>query len=91
MAKVNHINIVDENGNVYCRLRNLVVEFDEYHQENFCSNCPMFAGTAQGEGVECEWEDDRPNIENPYMVTNAFLEYQNIVTHEAKKQLENEE
>lgn len=83
MAKINHINIVDENGKVYCRRRKKVVEFTENHQRDFCGDCPFFRGTAQGQGVECEWDDVR-NIESPYIVTRANTEYRHITTEEAK-------
>lgn len=81
--KINHINYVDSNNQIYCRLRNRVVEFNQTQQRDFCSSCPMFRGTAQGEGVECEWEDIR-NLKSPHQVFNPSLEYANIITAEAK-------
>jgi len=83
MASVNHINFVDDQNRVYCRSRKKVVVFDESHQKDFCSSCPMFRGSAQGEGVECEWEDVR-DIPNPYMVKQPIIEKNHIVTAEAK-------
>lgn len=87
MKLVNHINIVDENGEIYCRKRGRVVEFTEEHQDNFCAKCPFFKGTAQGQGVECEWEDVR-DIESPYIVTRANTEYRHITTSEIKAELD---
>jgi hypothetical protein len=81
--KVVHVNIMDDNNEVYCRLRKKVVVLDEEQQRDFCGHCPMFHGSAQGRGVECEWEDVR-DIPSPYMVTRPSTEKDHIVTAEAK-------
>ena len=55
-----HVNFVKdctETGKeIYCREKHklCVPTMDD------CLNCPMFRGTAQGEGLECEWEDEPP-------------------------------
>lgn len=87
MKLVNHVNIIDDNGQVYCRLRNKVVDFNESQQKDFCSDCPFFRGTAQGQGVECEWKDVR-DIPSPYIVTRAGTEKRHITTAEAKANLD---
>lgn len=73
MKKINHINYAY--GPIYCRKRNKLVDFDMNQVNDFCSNCEMFNGSAQGEGVECLWEDDR-DVENPHIVTRGNAEYQ---------------
>lgn len=52
---INHINIMDTDGKVYCKKLNkvTVLNFEE------CNTCDMFNGSAQGEGIECLWEDKR--------------------------------
>jgi hypothetical protein len=52
---VNHINIEDNNGNVYCKKKNNVIKIDF----DICCSCDMFNGSAQGSGVECLWDDER--------------------------------
>lgn len=56
---INHINLPDTMGQVYCCLRNRVVRYDAGHRARFCGNCKMFNGTAGGCGVECLWDDSR--------------------------------
>jgi hypothetical protein len=80
---VNHINIMNDENEVYCRLRKKVVELDEIQQRDYCGSCHMFRGSAQGRGVECEWEDVR-DIPDPYMITRPHVEKDHIVTTEAK-------
>jgi len=83
MKKVNHVNLMDSENRVFCRLLNKVVVLNEAHQRDFCSGCDMYQGSAQGEGVECSWDDIR-NVANPLIVTNPELERDNILTSEAK-------
>lgn len=52
---VNHINIMDSAGKVFCKKLNGIVQLDF----DICCSCEMFNGSAQGEGVECLWEDKR--------------------------------
>lgn len=87
MAKVvNHINIVDGNGQVYCRLLDSVVDFTEGHQNHNCSKCRMFAGSAQGSGVECEWTDTRPGSESGvHVVNDAQMESDSVTIEDVKK------
>jgi Holliday junction resolvase-like predicted endonuclease len=78
--KVNHINYFTKDLKVYCKLLDRVVCFDEEHTSNFCNSCDMFAGSAQGRGVECIWEDNREDIGNPHIVYNPEHEF--ISLHE---------
>ncbi len=84
MKKVNHINNMDSENRVYCRLLNKVVELGATHTRDYCSGCKMFAGSAQGRGVECEWEDHR-DVSNPHVVNNPIIEFNHIITSEAEK------
>ncbi|MNM89620.1 hypothetical protein D3C81_1018530 [compost metagenome] len=84
MPKINHVNIADEQNRVYCRKTYGVVVLDENHTENMCKKCPMFTGSAQGDGVECSWLDVRA-INNPQVVTDPHLEKDQIFIAEATK------
>ena len=54
----NHINYPDFQGNVYCRKDNVIMNMDKSGKFwSKCVKCPMFAGTYQGEGIECTWDD----------------------------------
>lgn len=81
---INHVNLIDEAGKIYCRKLDRPVVFDEYHVSDQCNNCSMFNGTAQGQGVECEWADSRP-VGNPHIVTNAMEEFLDIQNHQADR------
>ncbi|MNW28241.1 hypothetical protein D3C74_50630 [compost metagenome] len=74
MAYVNHVNLTDSEGRVYCRKRNSVVTLDETQSTNYCAKCPMFAGSAQGEGVECRWSDPRKDLDGVHVVIDPNLE-----------------
>ncbi|MCZ8523531.1 MULTISPECIES: hypothetical protein [Paenibacillus] len=73
MRQINHVNLTDTNGKIYCCLRNKIVSLDESQKQNFCGGCKMFAGDAGGRGVECVWDDARP-VSNPHTVNNPFTE-----------------
>lgn len=84
MAKiVNHLNLISD-GKVYCRKTDSVVEFTDEFVNTTCVGCPMFSGTVQGQGVECEWADSRP-VGNPHIVTNAMEEFLDIQNHQADR------
>ncbi|QKE56382.1 hypothetical protein [Bacillus phage YungSlug] len=84
MTKVNHINLPDYKGEVYCKKLNQVVELDEKHISRHCNLCKMYAGSAQGRGVECQWEDNDPNIPNPYTVSNSKAEADRVYINKLK-------
>lgn len=80
MAFVNHVNLAaPESGTVYCRLRNKVVVLDENHLDNYCATCPMFRGSAQGEGVECYWNDKRKGVTSPHVVVEPVKELNQVL------------
>lgn len=83
---VNHVNIADGNGQIYCRLLDAVVDFTEDHQNSNCAKCRMFAGSAQGNGVECEWTDTRPGSDSGIRVVNdAQMESDSVAIEDTKK------
>nr|DAP04666.1 MAG TPA: hypothetical protein [Herelleviridae sp.] len=57
-----HQNIAGEDGLHYCKKHNKLVK-------NFraCGKCDYFFGSIQGQGVECNWEDDVPEGTPAYM------------------------
>lgn len=79
MSFVNHINLPDENNQIYCRKRNKVVVFNEDHISQYCSNCQMYSGSAQGEGVECYWNDPRKDLKDYYTVVDPQLERDQLI------------
>lgn len=79
--KINHLNIPDENGDVYCHKQKAVVELTEDHLGNVCAGCPFFSGTIQGHGVECYWNDNR-DIEEPYYPDSPQAELASVKLNE---------
>jgi molybdenum cofactor biosynthesis enzyme MoaA len=74
MRLVTHVNYTDQDGQIYCCLRNKVVKLDAVQHKRFCEGCKMFAGTAKGRGVECVWQDMR-NVSEPHIVDDPIGEY----------------
>jgi hypothetical protein len=74
MRNVKHVNLADQEGRVYCCLRNRVVKLDDEQKERFCKGCIMYSGDAQGLGVECVWEDIRP-VADPHVATEPYVEW----------------
>ncbi len=52
-----HMNITDNSGRVYCHRKADLVKADAKHMDNWCSQCPYYAGTIVGSGVECDYDD----------------------------------
>jgi hypothetical protein len=86
---VNHLNYATETGHVYCRQLAGVVKLDGEHITDHCKTCPMFAGSLQGDGVECEWADSRPDVKSPYPVTDPGEEVVSLIIHNIEKPKEN--
>lgn len=78
MADINHINLTNSEGQVYCRKRNKVVVLDGRHTQEYCNKCPMFQGSAQGEGVECRWNDLRA-LQDPTLVIDPQQEKNQVL------------
>lgn len=72
---INHINLTDANGQVYCCLRNRIVQYDQTHRDKFCSGCKMYNGNAGGSGVECLWDDIRETESDSRVVTDPAQEW----------------
>lgn len=53
--KTNHI----QRGLAYCYLKDELVEVPGPHIQEVClgEKCPYLTGSAQGEGIECLWDD----------------------------------
>lgn len=73
MKRINHINLKNVEDQVYCCLRNKIVDLTEQHLVQYCHGCQMFAGTAQGKGIECSWNDAR-HVSNPHIVLDPHVE-----------------
>ena len=72
---INHINVPDAMGQIYCCLRNRVIRYDQNHQSQYCSACKMFNGTADGCGVECLWDDSRAKAGDYILVSDPVREW----------------
>lgn len=72
---VNHINVADVKGQVYCCLRNRIVVYDEEHRTRYCNGCKMYNGNAGGAGVECLWDDIRETEDGQMVVTDPVQEW----------------
>jgi len=73
MTWMNHVNIKSKDGQVYCCMRNKIVNFNEQQLTSYCVGCKMFGGTAQGKGVECFWNDLRG--EHTLIITDPEHEF----------------
>lgn len=53
--KTNHV----QRGRAYCYKLNKIVNVPSRHIQRVClgQSCPYLAGAAQGEGIECLWDD----------------------------------
>lgn len=80
--EVLHINYANEDGKVYCRKAKSLIDLHGGFQIQACKNCPFFRGTAQGEGVECQWEDSRPDVGDVMATSNPEEEYSEISRYE---------
>lgn len=77
MPIMNHVNIPDKEGHIYCCLRNRVVNLNSKQQKHYCSSCKMYNGNANGTGVECLWDDMREASGTEIIVTKPNEEYAN--------------
>jgi hypothetical protein len=55
MTKTNHL----QTGLAYCYLKRQIVPVPGPHIADVCigEKCPYMAGSVQGEGIECLWDD----------------------------------
>ena len=67
--KVNHINLPDDKSNIFCKRINGIIHLDQSGKFwKTCRKCTMFNGSAQGEGVECLYDD--PDTNQPVVINN---------------------
>lgn len=74
MTHINHINLANTTGNVYCCLRNKIVRLNESQIADYCSGCKMNRGAESGKSVQCHWNDVR-DVTDPYIVVDPQLEF----------------
>jgi len=67
MRKTNHIHSPDEDGRVYCFLHDEIEPLTSEFLQQTCANCAFFEGTAQGEGIECLYQDGSGRIVETYV------------------------
>ncbi|UUZ90455.1 hypothetical protein LJK87_31720 [Paenibacillus sp. P25] len=70
---IRHINLADQEGRIYCCLRNKVVLLDEVQRSRFCAG-PDVCRECRGLGVECLWKDSRP-LADPYVAADPAAEF----------------
>lgn len=80
MSYVNHLNVANKNGNVYCCLRNKIVQLGEMQVTNYCLGCTMFKGLEESyKSVQCVWNDPRDlKDEDVYVVLDPQLEFMSM-------------
>ncbi len=68
VKEVVHVNHPDKSGNIYCRKRNKIIQYNE----ETCRLCKGLRHVLDNKGVECSWTDYSPeptlmclSIENP--------------------------
>ncbi|OXM85947.1 hypothetical protein [Paenibacillus rigui] len=86
MSYVNHLNYANKNGNVYCCLRNKIVQLGEEQVSNYCRGCTMFNGVdAQYTHVQCFWNDSRePQDEEVHVVHDPQLEFMSMQSRDIR-------
>jgi hypothetical protein len=74
MPIIRHHNFCNENGEIYCCLRNRVVQLDGEQLRRFCQGCGMFAGTMPDVGVSCDWEE-LGDVADPHLARDPWNEF----------------
>jgi hypothetical protein len=54
---IRHINLTDDEGQVYCHQKHAIIPIDGEHIAKSCWGCSYWSGMAKGWGVECTYED----------------------------------
>ncbi|GAB2671219.1 hypothetical protein ACFQWB_13645 [Paenibacillus thermoaerophilus] len=73
MPRSRHHNQANEDGQIYCCLRNRIVKLDEKQKQEYCGKCPMFRDWLES-GVVCEWEDAR-GLPDPHIAIDPVQEF----------------
>lgn len=63
----------DAQGKVYCHAINKIVELKYLFDNDMCQGCMYFAGTIQGEGVECAFHDKNAKTTPVYIYSPEDL------------------
>ena len=66
LVKTLHINYVDTEGRVYCYRGDAITELNAEHFSKWCDHCPYFAGSAQGMGVNCLFNDGSNKLQKVF-------------------------
>lgn len=73
-ANVLHVNYPNTRDEIYCRRLHKLMKFDI----KTCEKCPIIAGSAQGNGVECYYYDAISKYEAEPIVNPPHQEYLRI-------------
>ncbi|WP_438445936.1 hypothetical protein [Gorillibacterium sp. sgz5001074] len=85
MAWITHMNYTNEEGNVYCCLRNKVVPLNPAQTLLYCSSCTMFKGLYKKK-VNCRWQDPR-DLQDPHAILDPYLEYRSMQQRSVDKRI----
>ena len=58
MPATRHVNLTDDESQVYCHLEHDIVNFDGPFFAKTCWSCPFLCGLAGGYGIECCYVDE---------------------------------
>jgi len=86
MLYVNHLNIANKSENVYCCLRNKIVQLGEPQVSKYCSGCSMFNGLEENyKSVRCLWNDWRHTQDDEdYVVLDPQLEFMSMQSRDIR-------
>lgn len=88
IEQVNHLNYPDEKGKVFCRRFHKIRKMDlDGKFWNECVNCKMLAGSVQGEGVECLWNDEGDYVYRCYDPKEELLRVSKLIDKKVLKKI----
>jgi len=84
--KYNHLNYFTGGSAsfIYCEKQSAVISYNQEFAEDHCSQCEMFNGSLQGEGIECLYEDPEGVGLHPPIIRVEAPEIFEAVRHKAK-------
>lgn len=74
IGQVNHINYPDEDGYIYCRKHNKIMQVDS----TTCKLCQCFNNLINNKRVECYWTDYMPEPQEICQVENPDEEFKRV-------------
>lgn len=74
LTEINHINYPDQNGKIYCRKRNKLVDIGT----TSCMLCKGLRSMLNDNSIACCWMDILPENENMFTVLNPAEEYHRV-------------